>query len=214
MGRPLKKLRDFPGIVKEHIRSIGFTTLASVLSELLLQEAWRNKLGWDEELPADLQLRYRRWTKRLELVKKCRIPRKILHGALETTGLHIFTDASLKCMLSVPFYAVKTEEKGKFQWFWQRLITPLELLGAVMAAGIGLTILEASSLKLIDEISCKEIERTENTMIKIIHSEWPAEIREKYNNTIHFYIEKGNSKVQTRLILSQDPENFTRLILY
>ncbi|GFS48342.1 integrase catalytic domain-containing protein [Trichonephila inaurata madagascariensis] len=40
-------------------------------------------------------------------------------------------------------------------------------------------------------------------------SEWPSEIREKYKDTIQFFEENGILKIQTRLILSQDPEDFT-----
>ncbi|GFT78744.1 integrase_H2C2 domain-containing protein [Trichonephila clavipes] len=59
-----------------------------------------------------------------------------------------------------------------------------------------------------------------------MQSEWPSEIREKYKDTIQFLEENGILKVQTRLIPSQDPEDFThptvlpdhplleRLILY
>ncbi|GBN58191.1 hypothetical protein AVEN_159183-1 [Araneus ventricosus] len=42
-----------------------------------------------------------------------------------------------------------------------------------------------------------------------MQSEWPSEIREKYKDTIQFFEENGILKVQTRLILSQDPEDFT-----
>ncbi|GFT97105.1 integrase catalytic domain-containing protein [Nephila pilipes] len=43
-----------------------------------------------------------------------------------------------------------------------------------------------------------------------MQSEWPSEIREKYKDTIQiFFEEKGILKIQTRLILSQDPEDFT-----
>ncbi|GFW13686.1 ethanolamine-phosphate cytidylyltransferase [Trichonephila clavipes] len=59
-----------------------------------------------------------------------------------------------------------------------------------------------------------------------MQSEWPSETREKYKNTIQFFEENGILRVQTRLILSQDPEDFShptvlpdhtlleRLILY
>ncbi|GFS61776.1 integrase catalytic domain-containing protein [Trichonephila clavipes] len=59
-----------------------------------------------------------------------------------------------------------------------------------------------------------------------MQSEWPSVIREKYKDTIQFLEENGILKVQTRLIPSQDPEDFThptvlpdhplleRLILY
>ncbi|GFT79326.1 integrase_H2C2 domain-containing protein [Nephila pilipes] len=42
-----------------------------------------------------------------------------------------------------------------------------------------------------------------------MQSEWPSEIREKYKDTIQFFEENGILKVQTRLIPSQDPEDFT-----
>ncbi|GBM73124.1 hypothetical protein AVEN_46272-1 [Araneus ventricosus] len=42
-----------------------------------------------------------------------------------------------------------------------------------------------------------------------MQSEWPSEIREKYKDTIQFFEGNGILKVQTRLILSQDPEDFT-----
>ncbi|GFU54921.1 integrase catalytic domain-containing protein [Trichonephila clavipes] len=42
-----------------------------------------------------------------------------------------------------------------------------------------------------------------------MQSEWPSEIREKYKDTIKFFEENGILKVQTRLILSQDLEDFT-----
>ncbi|GFW83531.1 integrase catalytic domain-containing protein [Trichonephila clavipes] len=42
-----------------------------------------------------------------------------------------------------------------------------------------------------------------------MQSEWPSEIREKYKDTIQFFEENGILKVQTRLILRQDPEDFT-----
>ncbi|GFY72644.1 dual 3',5'-cyclic-AMP and-GMP phosphodiesterase 11 [Trichonephila inaurata madagascariensis] len=42
-----------------------------------------------------------------------------------------------------------------------------------------------------------------------MQSEWPSKIREKYKDTIQFFEENGILKVQTRLILSQDPEDFT-----
>ncbi|GFY44845.1 integrase catalytic domain-containing protein [Trichonephila inaurata madagascariensis] len=42
-----------------------------------------------------------------------------------------------------------------------------------------------------------------------MQSEWPSEIRETYKDMIQFFEENGILKVQTRLILSQDPEDFT-----
>ncbi|XP_071033041.1 uncharacterized protein [Parasteatoda tepidariorum] len=43
----------------------------------------------------------------------------------------------------------------------------------------------------------------------VLRYEWPSDIREKYKDTIQFFVENEILKVQTRLILSQDPEDFT-----
>ncbi|GFR09534.1 uncharacterized protein TNCT_256701 [Trichonephila clavata] len=50
--------RKLLSIVNSIYDPIGFTSPATLLPKLLLQEAWRNKLDWDEDLPSDLQLRY------------------------------------------------------------------------------------------------------------------------------------------------------------
>ncbi|GBN71624.1 hypothetical protein AVEN_130946-1 [Araneus ventricosus] len=67
--------------------------------------------------------------------------------------------------------------------------------------------IKRNSPKLVNSLSCEEIQKAEETLIKIMQSEWPSEIREKYKDTIQFFEENGILKVQTRLILSQDPED-------
>ncbi|GBL88689.1 hypothetical protein AVEN_195670-1 [Araneus ventricosus] len=69
--------------------------------------------------------------------------------------------------------------------------------------------IKRNSPKLVNSLSCEEIQKAEETLIKIMQSEWPSEIREKYKDRIQFFEENGILKVQTRLILSQDPEDFT-----
>ncbi|GFY42777.1 uncharacterized protein TNIN_216241 [Trichonephila inaurata madagascariensis] len=69
--------------------------------------------------------------------------------------------------------------------------------------------IKRNSPKLVNSLSCEEIQKAEETLIKIMHSERLSEIREKYKDTIQFFEENGILKVQTRLILSQDPEDFT-----
>ncbi|GBN70948.1 hypothetical protein AVEN_183526-1, partial [Araneus ventricosus] len=50
--------RKLLSIVNSIYDPIGFTSPATLLPKLLLQEAWNNKLDWDEELPSDMQLSY------------------------------------------------------------------------------------------------------------------------------------------------------------
>ncbi|GIY75183.1 uncharacterized protein CEXT_625181 [Caerostris extrusa] len=96
--------RKLLSIVNSIYDPIGFTSPATLLPKLLLQEGWRNKLDWDEELTLDMQLRYGRWDKRIALIEKCRIPRRILYGSFKKATLHIFTDASAHGYACCAFY--------------------------------------------------------------------------------------------------------------
>ncbi|GFU32160.1 uncharacterized protein NPIL_201401 [Nephila pilipes] len=69
--------------------------------------------------------------------------------------------------------------------------------------------IKRNSSKLVNLLSCEKMQKAEETLIKIMQSEWPSEIRENYKDTIQFSEENGILKVQTRLILSQDQEDFT-----
>ncbi|CAL1293989.1 unnamed protein product [Larinioides sclopetarius] len=358
--------RKLLSIVNSIYDPIGFTSPATLLPKLLLQEAWRNKLDWDEELPLDMLLRYQRWAKHLDLIEKCRIPRRILYGSCEKATLHIFTDASAHGYACCAF--LRCEEEGEVKVSLvsakarvapvQRPTIPrLELLGATIGARIASTILEAIDLplkmyfwtdsmivlgwitntepwntfvgnrvkeireltkvedwrfvpgdvnpadlpsrscdfselsrsqwwegpkwlyeppeiwpytemtlteeamterrktvavnlnidtkehfgnrllyfssypriirmtawvlrfcqnirvnshKLTKELSYEEIQRAEEALIRIIQSEWPTNIREKYTQTIQFYEENKILKVRSRLILGEDPEDFVR----
>ncbi|GFY68521.1 uncharacterized protein TNIN_59301 [Trichonephila inaurata madagascariensis] len=54
---------------------IGCTAPALLLPMLLMQEAWRGKIGWDEVLPIELEHKYRLWEKTMRPMSKCTIPR-------------------------------------------------------------------------------------------------------------------------------------------
>ncbi|GIX92524.1 uncharacterized protein CEXT_612271 [Caerostris extrusa] len=103
--------RKLLSIVKSIYDPIGFTSPATLLPKLLLQEAWRNKLDWDEELTLDMQLRYRRWAKRIALVEKCRIPRRILYGNFKKLLYTYLLILRLMGIPAVPFYDVKMKER-------------------------------------------------------------------------------------------------------
>lgn len=348
---------------------IGFTAPALLLPKLLLQEAWRKKLGWDDVLPAELEQKYRRWEKTTALLSKCSIPRRIFSGIYDDVTLHIFTDASSFAYATCAFLRCENQgqvtvkliaAKSRLAPMQKPTIPRLELLGAALGARLAATLhsvlptpsrtlywtdsmivlswitkkepwntfvgnrvkeireltiiddwkhvpgeinpadlatrscdwsdllqsqwwegpswlyrneeswpiseisvpneaflerrktvvtnlaseneekfgdrflyfssyprilrmtayvlrfcnnIKKNSHKLTNAISCEEIERAEETLIKIIQSEWPSDIREKYSDTIQFSVENGILKVQTRLILSQDPEDFTRPII-
>ncbi|GFT39502.1 integrase catalytic domain-containing protein [Nephila pilipes] len=147
-------------------------------------KAWRNKLDWDEELPPDMQKRYQRWAKHLDLIERCRIPRKLFYGSFEKATLHIFTDASAHG--------------------YPRIV---RLTAWILRFCRNIRV---NSDKLTKELSYEEIQRAEEALIRLIQSEWPSDIREKHTQTIQFYEENKILKVRSRLILGEDPEDFVR----
>ncbi|GFS85447.1 transposable element Tc1 transposase [Nephila pilipes] len=176
--------RKLLSIVNSIYDPIGFTSPATLLPKLLLQEAWRNKLNWDEELPPDMQKRYQRWAKHFDLIESCRIPRKLFYGSFEKATLHIFKDASAH---GYPRIVRMTA------WILRFCRN-----------------IRVNSDKLTKELSYEEIQRAEEALIRLIQSEWPSDIREKYTQTIQFYEENKILKVRSRLILGEDPEDFVR----
>ncbi|GIY52717.1 reverse transcriptase [Caerostris extrusa] len=70
--------------------------------------------------------------------------------------------------------------------------------------------IRVNSHKLTKELSYEEIQSAKEALIRIIQSEWPTDIQEKYAQTIQFYEENKILKVKSRLILGEDPEDFVR----
>ncbi|GIY35057.1 reverse transcriptase [Caerostris extrusa] len=68
--------------------------------------------------------------------------------------------------------------------------------------------IRVNSHKLTKELSYEEIQNAEEALIRIIQSEWPTDIQEKYAQTIQFYEENKILKVKSRLILGS--EDFVR----
>ncbi|GFY61228.1 integrase catalytic domain-containing protein [Trichonephila inaurata madagascariensis] len=90
---------------------IGFTAPALLLPKLLMQEAWRGKIGWDEVLLLELEHKYRLWEKTMRLMCKCTIPRRFFAENYDDFTLHIFTDASAYAYATCAF--LRCEFKGQ-----------------------------------------------------------------------------------------------------
>ncbi|GFT20184.1 integrase catalytic domain-containing protein [Trichonephila clavipes] len=56
--RPVTK-RVLLSVINSVCNLIGFTFPTLLLPKLLMQEAWRGKIGWDEVLPVELEHKYR-----------------------------------------------------------------------------------------------------------------------------------------------------------
>jgi len=65
-------------------------------AKTILQKLWKLKLGWDNEMPEDLQCHWNKWKSELPALSQVQVPRCHLADQTEVldVSLHLFSDAS------------------------------------------------------------------------------------------------------------------------
>ena len=91
---------------------LGFLASYLVNSKVLLQEVWREGIGWNHELPAALNGRWEKWKETLELLDGFRITRCYDMNTSSTSPveLHVFCDASTQAYAAAASVLVPTAE--------------------------------------------------------------------------------------------------------
>ncbi|UYV65055.1 hypothetical protein LAZ67_3002993 [Cordylochernes scorpioides] len=64
--------------------------------KLLLQRSWELKIGWDSQLPEDMDREFRTWYSQIGLLSQIKIPRHIWFDQTNKNEIHVFCDASLR----------------------------------------------------------------------------------------------------------------------
>ncbi|GBN52833.1 hypothetical protein AVEN_40770-1 [Araneus ventricosus] len=146
--KPVTK-RVLLSVINSVYDPIGFTVPALLLPKLLMQEAWRGKIGWDEVLPVELEHKYRLWEKTMHFMSKCSISRKLFAENYDDFTLHIFTDASayayatcafLRCEFKGQVTVKLIAAKARLAPMKKSTIPRLELLGAALGARLAETV--------------------------------------------------------------------------
>ena len=144
---------------------LGLVSPVTVSAKMIFQEVCIAKCGWDDSLPEEKCMKWKKWIEDLSVVKQISLPRFIFEGnegEVIRTSLHGFGDASLKGYCAVIFIECETT-KG----IYTRLVcaktrvAPLKSLSIprleLMSARILVTLMETvrnaiSSYVRIDEI--------------------------------------------------------------
>ena len=79
----------------------------TIRGRLLLQELWRLKLNWDDELPCDLLDKWNKLKSDLLLSTTLQLPRVITQGRV--VDLHMFCDASNVAYGTVCYFTFSSE---------------------------------------------------------------------------------------------------------
>lgn len=123
---------------------IGLISPVLIKGKIFLQQLWVLKMGWDDPLTADLQLRWTSFYSSLQHLNQVVVPRNVILNSSTKVELHGFSDASQEAF-GACIYVRSVADNGQVQ---VRLLTSkskvaslrattiprLELCGAVLAA--------------------------------------------------------------------------------
>ena len=129
----------------------GFLTPFVVRAKMLMQEAWMEAIGWNEELPYHLKAEWKKWFKELGKLDAVRVPRCLEEEKeVREVTIHTFTDSSEKAYASASYVRHEYEDgmvstrlvvaKSKLAPSKAMSIPRLELIGAL--AGLRLTFVQ------------------------------------------------------------------------
>jgi hypothetical protein len=139
--------REVLGVVMSMFDPLGLLAHYTVKGKILLQEIWRQQLGWDDELSPRLFVKWVSWIGELKDIGQWRIPRCYTTLRLHHTcnELHVFCDASEEAYSAAAYLRVKADTsvetrlvmgKSRVAPLKPLSIPRMELLAAVMGVRI------------------------------------------------------------------------------
>lgn len=155
---PITK-RGLLSLVNQIFDPVGFLSPATLLPKLLLQDAWREKIDWDVELPLQLQQRYLRWARHLDALEDCNIPRRLHRGENmeDCCSLHMFSDSSgyaaaccvyIRCTHAGEVSLSLVAAKARVGPMDKMTIPRMELLAALLGVRLVKTVLKGLGKEL------------------------------------------------------------------
>ncbi|XP_066932794.1 uncharacterized protein [Clytia hemisphaerica] len=131
---------------------LGLLTPITLVAKLFMQELWRDKFEWDEEVSKSLKNRYEDWLCRMsDIASTVAVPRSLNLEGDQDVQLHIFCDASEKAFAALAYVRIESEgtvschillSKSRVAPLKRLTLPRLELQGAVIAVRMKETIVE------------------------------------------------------------------------
>ena len=174
---------------------LGFLAPFIVQAKMLLQELWRKKHGWDDEIDEDMKTSWKTWLDALDSMGEFKVPRRYVNvEEVAEYQLHVFADASehafgaVACLLSIHLSGRRScsfvMSKTRLAPLKTLTIARLELQAAVLAVRLYSTIeaesdIETSSTHFwTDSMITLQYIRNESRRLKTFVANRVAEIRE------------------------------------
>lgn len=91
---------------------IGMTLPLIICPKIYIQQFWKLKVGWDDELPLDISKKFRKWINQLDEIKEVKIPRWMgcTTRNMKNCTFHVFSDASKIIYAAAVFIRIETDE--------------------------------------------------------------------------------------------------------
>jgi hypothetical protein len=137
---------------------LGIIANMLIYAKILLKEIWSRNVDWDEEIPMDLNTKWKRWFVELKSIESVSIPRcySILIPCSDKIDLHIFVDASPDAYAAVCYLRVENSEnvhvalvraKTRVSPRRQQTIPRLELLAATLGIKLATLVIKEHSIR-------------------------------------------------------------------
>lgn len=136
---------------------LGLLGPAIVLGKLFLQELWKTKLSWDDQLPEEQANKWRSYLKGFSMLKELNIPRYVSRPCSDIE-LHAFSDSSLNAFGSCVYlrsiddngniYSQLLCSKSRIGPLKATSIARLELQGAVLMVELVARLLQLLTSKI------------------------------------------------------------------
>ncbi|XP_062704112.1 uncharacterized protein LOC134286508 [Aedes albopictus] len=140
---------------------LGLVGSLVIQGKILLQDVWREKVNWDEQIPDDIFVRWKLWLQALKDLDKIKIQRCYFPGynpdSYESLELHIFVDGSAQAYSAAAYFRIR--DKGQIRCALvasKTKVAPLQLLSIprielqaeIIGARLRRTIVEGHSVKV------------------------------------------------------------------
>ena len=138
---------------------MGIVAPVLLEAKLIVQELWRQKISWDQDIPSDLEIRFKKWKSKINLLNNITLPR--FHGFDNSSEneIHIFADASSLAYGAAAYFRILSSPNIKVSFIMGKsrlaplnekslTIPKLELQAAVIASRLKVKILEEIDLNI------------------------------------------------------------------
>ncbi|XP_045116130.1 uncharacterized protein LOC123507385 [Portunus trituberculatus] len=177
--------------VSKLIDPLGLFSPVTIKVKLLLQDAWKLKIDWDEQLPESVKTEWNKLKDEYLQIPTHKINRSIATGE-ESCTLHIFCDASTKAYGAAAYIVTKEASnlltsKARVAPIKKRSVPQLELTAMLVGTKLGNYIHETLKLNLKETYLWSDSEaalqwlRKDNSTIPYVKNR-VAEIRDTKGN--------------------------------